>query len=386
MEHRSLPRAPAADLSILGFGCARLPTVGGDPARIDEPAAAALLREAIEGGVNYVESGWTDHGGEGEAFLGRALGGALRERVHLATRLPVGLVAGEGDWERLLKAQLARLQTERIDFYLLHGLSRSRWELVRRTRGLEALEQARAEGRIGHVGFAFHGPAALFEEILGGHAWDLCELELDFLDEGGQPGLEALRSAAARGVGVVAAEPLRGDALAFPPPVVQDAWARSERAWSPAQWSLRWVWDHPEVSTAVSGFGSGALLRDGLRAASDPQPLSGRDRQVIAEVRRLYRSRRRVPCTICGSCLPCPMGIAIPEVLSLFNDAMFHSRAWPVEEYRAYLRAGKGADQCASCGDCEPRCPEGISIAEELEGAHDYLSAGGAGAPRSRRP
>jgi len=375
MEYRSLKKVPAVEISVLGFGCMRLPTEG-DPARIDEAAATALLREAIEGGVNYVQTAGACPGGEAEAFVGRALGGTLREKVHLATKLPVWLVAGEGDWERSLRAQLERLRTDRIDFCLLQGLSRSRWDLVRRFRGLQALERARADGRVGHVGFTFQGPAAIFEEILEGYDWDLCEVELNFLDEGSQPGLEALQRAAARNVSVVAAEPLRGNALAAPPPVVQDAWARSDRAWSPAQWGLRWVWDHAEVTTAVSGFGSGALLRDSLSAASDPHPMSARDQQVIAEVRRVYRHSRRVRCTICGCCLPCPVGIAIPEVLSLFNDAMFDSKAWPVAEYRAYLDSGKGADQCAACGDCELRCPEGISIVEALEGAHGYLSAG----------
>jgi len=240
MQYRSFPRIPGVPVSVLGFGCMRLPVLGGDMKQIDEAPARGLLRQAIDGGVNYVDTAYPYHGGQSEPFVGRALRDGYRAKVQLATKLPVWLVNAESDWERLLDEQLKKLDTDHIDFYLLHALSAGRWESVLRHRGLAAMERALADGRIRHLGFSVHDSLGVFKTIIDGYDWAFCQIQYNFIDEGYQAGSIGLRLAAERGIGVIAMEPLRGGTLAAPQPGdIQAVWARAEISRSPAAWVSR---------------------------------------------------------------------------------------------------------------------------------------------------
>ena len=341
MKYRSFPRMPGKRISVLGFGCMRLPVLDGDMRRIDEARAQALVREAVDGGLNYIDTAYPYHGGASEPFVGRALKDGYRDKVHLATKLPVWLVQTEADWERLLDEQLRRLDTDHIDFYLLHALSEARWDTVVRHRGLAALERAKADGRIRHFGFSFHDALKVFKTICDAYEWDFCQIQYNFLDEQYQAGSEGLRYAADRAIGVIAMEPLRGGTLAVAQPEpVQAVWARAPHPRTPAQWALRWVWDHPEVVTALSGMNTEGQVRDNLAHGEEAEPhsLLALDRALVEEVRQFYASRVRVPCTTCGYC-------------------------------------AHGAAQCLACGDCEPKCPQSIPIRDQLAEAHAALTA-----------
>jgi predicted aldo/keto reductase-like oxidoreductase len=379
MRFRAFPKMAALPISILSFGCMRLPTMGGDPAKIDEAVATGLIRQAIDAGVNYVDTAYPYHGGQSEPFVGRALRDGYRARVQLATKLPTWRVKAEADWERYLDEQLQRLETSCIDFYLLHTLDAELWATVRRLGGLAALERARADGRIRHIGFSFHGSPGDFRTILDGYDWEFCQIQYNFLDEGYQAGTDGLRLAAARGVGVVAMEPLRGGALArnIPGPV-QALWARSGRPWTPAEWALRWVWDHPEVVTVLSGMGTAAQVEENLRVADTAEAgeLRAEDLTLVREVRDYYHARMKVRCTTCGYCEPCPEGVDIPNVFAFYNrSGMFGERESSGRFYRSFLvDSGRGANGCTACGECEPKCPQAISIAERLKEAHAHLT------------
>jgi len=214
MRYRNFPKIPGLPVSILSFGCMRLPVLNDDPARIDEARATRLLHEAIEAGVNYLDTAYPYHGGESEPFVGRALKNGYRARVQLATKCPTWLVQADGDWERFLDEQLRRLDTDTVDFYLLHALNSERRETVNRWGGLRALDHARSDRRITHAGFSFHGSPDAFAEILKAYDWDFCQIQFNLLDVDFQAGLAGLRLAAARRVGVIAMEPLRGGLLA----------------------------------------------------------------------------------------------------------------------------------------------------------------------------
>jgi uncharacterized protein len=378
VRFRTFPRKPALPVSILGFGCMRLPVLDGNPARIDEARAAQLLHDAIDAGVNYLDTAYPYHGGESEPFVGRALRHGYRERVLLATKCPTWLVKTDGDWERFLDEQLRRLETAKLDCYLLHGLNGERWEMVRRRAGLRALDRARNDGRIACVGFSFHGSPDAFGEIVAGYDWDFCQIQLNLLDVDFQAGLAGMRLAAARGVGVIAMEPLRGGLLAASPPApVQTILARSARAWSPAEWAWRWVWHHNEVVTALSGMNTAEQLRENLAVADTAMSgaLGEPELAMAAEVRTYYLGRMKVPCTTCGYCLPCPSGVAIPDVFSMANTAaMFDSRDATSHLYKAFLVSrGASAEACVECGECTPKCPQSIAIPDELRKAHALL-------------
>jgi predicted aldo/keto reductase-like oxidoreductase len=380
MHYRSFPRIPGVSVSVLGFGCMRFPVLDGDMKRIDEPAAAALVRRAIDAGVNYVDTAWPYHGGESEPFVGRALAGGYRERVHLATKLPVWLVEDEADWERLLDQQLRRLDTDHIDFYLLHALNADRWETIQRHRGLAAMERARADGRIRHLGFSFHDALKVFKPIVDAYDWEFCQIQYNFIDQGYQAGAEGMAYAAARGIGCIAMEPLRGGTLAVPqPPDVERVWARSGRKLSPAQRALGWVWNHPEMVTALSGMNSDAQLDENLAAAAEAEAggLSAGELALAEEARALYAARMRVPCTTCGYCAPCPNGVGIPETFGNYNTgSMFENWKAAAFSYQAFtVSPGHGAERCIECGACEPKCPQQIPIMAKLKEAHAALTA-----------
>ncbi len=375
MNHRAFPKIPGLDVSILGFGAMRLPVLDGDHAKIDEEAATRLLHDAIRGGVNYIDTAWVYHGGQSEPFLGRALQGGWREKVQLATKCPVWDMNAEADFERVLDQQLEKLQTKRIDFYLLHSLSAGPWEKVKSLHGLRALERARADGRIGHLGFSFHGAGEEFKKIVDEYDWEFTQIQLNYVDQAFQAGMEGLRHAAARRVGVIVMEPLRGGALATAPAPVRELLGRSGRRWSPAEWALRWVWNQPEVTTVLSGMGKPEQVVDNVQAATAAAPLSPADLSTIAEAKRFYEERMAVPCTTCGYCQPCPSGVAIADVFNSWNTAKMFGDGQGEWMYKTFqLGSGSGADKCQECGDCETRCPQHIAIGEKLQVAHEFLT------------
>jgi len=378
MQYRTFPKIPGLSISTLGFGAMRLPVVDGDPKHIDEEAAARLLHEAIRAGVNYVDTAFVYHGGRSEPFLGQALRSGWREKVQLATKCPVWDMQAEADFERVLDEQLRRLETSRIDFYLLHALEGEPWDKVKRLGGLGVLERARADGRIGHIGFSFHGPLDDFKRIVDEYDWEFTQIQLNYLDQTFQAGLEGLRHAAARRVGVIVMEPLRGGALAASPEPVVALLARDGRRWSPAEWALRWVLHHPEVVTALSGMNAPAQLRENLAASALAAPLGSEDLALVEQARAFYQVRMAVPCTSCGYCQPCPSGVSIGDVFNAWNSGlMFGDQPTAARLYRMFtLSSGEGADQCSECGECEPRCPQHIAIGEKLQAAHAYLTAG----------
>jgi hypothetical protein len=378
VQYRRFPKIPDVPISILGFGCMRLPILDGNPSRIDEAAATRLLHDAIDRGVNYLDTAYPYHDGASEPFVGRALKGGYRERVQLATKCPTWLVRGEGDWERLLDEQLRRLDTDTVDFYLLHGLNGDRWETVKRHDGLRALDRARGDGRIRHAGFSFHGSPDNFAEVIAGYDWEFCQIQLNLLDTELQSEVAGRRLAASRRVGVIAMEPLRGGALAVhQPEPIRAIWARGGRAWSPAEWAWRWVWHDPEVVTALSGMNAEPQLRENL-AVADVAAAGGLGEAELAlaeEVRRYFVGRMKVPCTTCGYCQPCPSGVAIPFILSMVNTVgMFDTLEATSAAYKGIMVArGIGADACAECGECEPKCPQSIPIRDALRETHALL-------------
>lgn len=366
-------------VSSLGLGTMRLPVVDGDEGRIDEVRAEAVVRQALEQGVNYVDTAWGYHDGTSEPFLGKVLQGSLRDGVHLATKLPSWLVTSRDDCDRYLREQMERLRTDHIDFYLLHALNERHWAALREVQVLEFLDEALADGRIGHAGFSFHDGPSAFSEIVEAYDWDFCLLQYNYMDVEAQQGRAGLERAAAKGMGVAVMEPLRGGQLVAQVPLeVQELFDRSGRDWSPAEWALRWVWDHDEVSIALSGMGSvEEASRNGAIADRAPAGnLSAEERRLIDEVREAYRHRINVACTGCGYCMPCPSGVDIPAVLSLYNDlSVYDSASGPRRAYSRVMSPERRASNCTACGRCEPLCPQGIAIIDELKKAHEALRA-----------
>ncbi|HNY67321.1 MAG TPA: aldo/keto reductase [Bacillota bacterium] len=389
MRYRQFGRC-GFDVSALGFGCMRLPCVGGDQSVIREDEAVRMIRYAIDEGVNYVDTAYGYHGGNSEKLVGRALASGYRDRVKLATKLPVWLCKSHDDFDRLLGEQLQRLATDHIDCYLLHSLDSKSWSRARDMGVLEFFAKQMELGRIRHAGFSFHDAYEAFPGIVDAFDWGFCQIMLNYVDVEYQAGLAGLKYAAEHGLAVIVMEPLRGGKLAanLPDEVVAALGGGSEvgdgsevgegsEGWSPAEWALRWVWNLPEVSVALSGMNSMEQVVDNIRIASDAAPgvLTERQLAALARAREAYMARIRVSCTECGYCQPCPHGVVIPDVFGLYNEAgIFNAWEGSRRMYRGIVKAARDASRCAECGQCEAACPQQLHVIELLKEAHAALA------------
>ncbi len=370
------------EVSALGFGCMRLPTVGGDAAIIDEPEATRMVRYAIDQGVNYVDTAYGYHGGNSERFLGRALQDGYRQKVHLATKMPVWLVKKAEDFDRLLDEQLLKLQTGHIDLYLLHGLNEKVWPEVRDLKVTAWAERAIAQGKIGHLGFSFHDRFDVFKRIVDDYdGWAFCQIQYNYVDENVQAGRKGLQYAAAKGLGVVVMEPVRGGRLAALPEPVAAILQRAPTQRALADWALQWVWNQPEVSVVLSGMSTMQQVMENLASAgiSGPGTLSPADLALLAEARDRLRALYPIPCTDCRYCTPCPNGVWIPHMLDLYNRAIVYNQLEKARQsYSEPRRPGEDirAAACIACRECEERCPQQIPIADWMEEIHAVLGEG----------
>jgi len=366
-------------VSALGFGCMRFPIKDNDHANIDEPEAIRMLHYAIDHGVNYVDTAYPYHGGNSERVVGRALKGGYREKVRLATKLPCWLVKTAEDFDKYLNEQLDKLQTDRIDFYLLHGLSESRWPQMRDLDVLDWAEGAIADGRIGHLGFSFHDKYEVFQEIVDAYdKWTFCQIQYNYMDVENQAGTKGLKYAASRGLAVVIMEPILGGRLVNPPEPIQELWDSAPMKRSPADWALQWLWNQPEVSVVLSGMSTMGQVEENVAsaAASEVGILTEEELALVERVREKYRELCPIPCTSCGYCMPCPNGVNIPRNFEIYNEGVMYDK--PDHARRAYewMSEGERASVCIQCRECEEKCPQSIPISEYMPLVHQVLGEG----------
>lgn len=374
MLYRKMPKN-GDELSILGFGAMRLPVK--ENGSIDEKKATQMVRNAIDNGVNYVDTAWPYHMGESEPFLARALAKGYREKVKLATKQPQWIVRSYEDMERFLNAQLEKLNTDHIDYYLIHSLVRSSWENIRDLGVLDFLDQAKADGRIINAGFSYHGAPEDFAPIVDVYDWDFCQIQYNFLDTNVQAGTAGLNYAASRGLGVVVMEPLRGGNLADPVPQdIMDIWNEADVKRSPVEWALRWVWNHPGVTVVLSGMSEPEHVEGNLRVAEEglADSLTAKELHLVERVAEKYGELMKINCTGCRYCMPCPEGVDIPACFDTYNNLhMFGGSDRLMMMYAAKLGGIlRGSDtnfasQCVQCGQCLDACPQHIPIPEMLE-------------------
>lgn len=354
------------DASLLGFGCMRFPTKDG---KIDEERAEKMLDKAYEAGVNYFDTAWPYHGGTSEPFVGRVMKKYPRESFMFATKLPPWEIKTLEDAERIFKTQLEHLQSDYVDFYLMHAMGKDTWDRMRDLGVVELLEKYKKEGKIKYLGFSFHDAYPVFEEIIKYRDWDFCQIQLNYMDVNEQAGMKGYELAEKLNVPIVIMEPVKGGSLANLPSEVVDPFVKLAKDASNASWALKWVASLPNVKVVLSGMSDEAQLEDNLKTFTDFVPFGEAENNAVKEVTDAIRARVKNGCTGCRYCMPCPAGVDIPANFAMWNfSSMYNNKGHVTWVLNNQLKDGKTrADNCIKCGKCEKACPQQLKIRDDLE-------------------
>lgn len=368
MQYRSDRKG--TPLSILGYGCLRFTKKNG---KIDLEKTEREIMEAVRSGVNYFDTAYVYHGSE--AALGEILKrNDCRSQVYIATKLPHYLIKSRAGLERCFQEQLNRLQTDYVDYYLMHMLNDAEtWEVLREKGVQDWVEEKLRLGQIHNIGFSYHGNSDHFKKLLDAYDWDFCQIQYNYMDEHIQAGREGLAYAGQKGIPVIIMEPLRGGKLVeLLPAEAKRLMARTERP--PAEWAFRWLWDQREVTVVLSGMNSLQMVKENVRTACEAAEgmLTEADRALYEQVKQEINRKVKVGCTACGYCMPCPQGIDIPGTFRCYNEMYTERPKVGRKEYlmtTAFRRRQNPASKCICCGRCERLCPQHIEIRSELEKA-----------------
>jgi len=372
MLYREVPKN-GDKLSVLGYGCMRLPM---RMQSINEKLAEKQILYAMDQGVNYFDTAYPYHGRKSEPFLGKVFSkNRYRDEVKIATKLPHWMTHSKEDMDRILDEQLSKLKTDRIDYYLVHGLNGELWEAAKINGVIEFLDDALKKGKIINAGFSFHGLSEEFNRIVDDYGWTFCQIQYNFLDTENQAGTAGLKYAASKNMAVIIMEPLRGGNLAkTPPPSVQKIWEKADHKKTPAAWALSWIWNHPEVTVVLSGMNNDDHIKENLAIAEKalPNSFSEKEIELVEEAATEFRRVMRVGCTGCQYCMPCPAGVNIPSCFEWYNSrhAFKDKRA---KLMYIFQNGGVVADKptwasrCVQCEKCLDKCPQHLPIPDLLD-------------------
>ncbi len=364
MQYRDFGKT-GEKVSALGFGCMRFPVISDenspDKGKINRPEAIKMLRDAIDSGVNYIDTAWGYHNGESEFVVGEALSDGYREKVFLATKMPVWEVNEKADFQKIFNRQLEKLKTDHVDMYMLHALGNGTFhDKVLKFDLMSEMRRLKAEGKVKYIGFSFHDNFDVFKNIVDSYeGCDFCQIQLNYIDVENQAGIKGLEYAASKGLAVIIMEPLLGGQLANPSVQVKNALDASR---TPVQWALDFLWNRPEVSLLLSGMSNYQQTVDNLRYADESAvgKLSAAELEMMARAKKIFDGYRMVECTGCEYCMPCPAGLHIPEIFKIYNKYGQETQSGdPAKEYASLETK---ASACAECGQCEEACPQHIEI------------------------
>lgn len=389
MNYRTFPKIDDCKISCLGFGLMRLPLLPNSQ-EIDKEKTRNLVKLAIDQGINYFDTAYPYHQKKSEIVFGEIVKEEnLRDKIYIADKMPVWEVQKEEDFYRILDEQLSKLQTDYIDFYLLHAMNKERWEKVKSLNGIKFLENAKAQGKIKHIGFSFHDNIDAFKKIVDDYeGFEFCQIQYNYIDEDGEkrtqnPGWQGLKYAGQKELGVIIMEPLRGGLLANPPEQIRDIFASAEVPRLPAEWALRYIWESQEVVTALSGMNSEdqVMVNCAVASTAFPNSMPNSQIEVIKKAQKWFDSKIKVPCTGCRYCVPCPKGVSIPEIFDQYNTASMRGlleddKNILYTEYKNLVERNQGANQCVNCGACVKQCPQHIEIPLKIKEAHSKLLDG----------
>ena len=371
MKYRTMGKL-GIQASAFGLGCMRFNGAASGDSVIDEQKAISLIRKAIDGGVTYIDTAYVYLDKTSEIVLGKALQDGYRDRVTIATKMPIHAVHDRASMEALLEEELKKLRTDHIDFYLMHGINKDGWEKFKAIGAPEFFDDMKKAGKIRYKCFSFHGPYSDFEYIIRDSDWDMVQIQYNFMDINNQAGTKGLELAGSLGIPVVIMEGLLGGRLANAPDNVQALYDAFPVKRSAVEWAFRWLCNHPEVAVVLSGCNEAEQIEENLRIFDTVESgiMTPEEIRLMDSAREAYLSRTKIGCTGCRYCMPCPNGVNIPGIFSVWNDvSLYNSNPHDNWAFKGILRDNHGADNCIGCGACEAACPQHLSIIDGLQSA-----------------
>lgn len=363
-------------ISLIGFGCMRFPILNNDLGLIDEKLATDMLHFAIDNGVNYIDTAYPYHQGKSEQFVGKALRNGFRDKIYLATKSPVWLVETYEDFEKYLDEQLKNLETDYIDFYLLHSLSEKSFSKIVELKVFDFLNEAKKKGKIKYAGFSFHDELPLFKSIVDSYNWDFCQIQLNYIDRQYQAGIDGMKYAKEKGLSVVIMEPIKGGKLATASEEIKEIWNESDIKRTPAEWALKWLYNFDEISVVLSGMSTIDQVIENIKTSNgdDTSSLSTNEVALIDRVAQVYKEKIKVGCTACEYCMPCPSNVSIPGIFDMYNNIYVYGTGEQSKlSYTKLQELGKDVSKCVECGACENICPQHLNIISLLKDAGKAL-------------
>jgi predicted aldo/keto reductase-like oxidoreductase len=371
MQYRT-DKKSGNQLSIMGFGCMRFPR---NLTQIDINRSEQLIVKAVAEGINYFDTAFV-YGGS-EVVVGQILAkNNLRNKIFLATKLPHAKCKTYDDLESLFQTQLERLQTDYIDYYLIHNLGDvNSWERLCELGIEKWIKEKKESGQIRNIGFSFHGIHDEFLQLLDVYNWNFCQIQYNYLNTNYQAGTIGLKRAAEKGLPVIIMEPLLGGKLATGLPKKADhLFKAANNSLTPAAWALRWLWNQKEVTVVLSGMNAMAQLEDNIKTAEDalPDMLTASETDTYESVLKIIEATYKVPCTGCNYCMPCPHHVNIPACFAAYNVSFSTGLVTGITQYvtsTGSLSPEKSyaASNCTECGTCEKKCPQHIPIPKSLK-------------------
>jgi len=363
------------DVSLLGFGCMRFPTINGE---IDKKLSKEMIYYAVENGVNYIDTAYPYHNGKSETFVKEVIEVLDRKSFYLADKLPIWEIETKEDVNRVFHEQLDKCGVDYFDFYLIHAVNRKTIEKVEKLGLFTILEQYRNEGKIKNIGFSFHDDLEAFKLWANLYNWDFCQIQLNYMDIDHQQGMEGYNILTEKGIPVIIMEPVKGGRLAKFNEDIEKKFKTYNSDASIASWAFRWVGSLPNVKVILSGMSTMEQVEDNIKTFSDFKVLNKEEEVIINEIRKDIISLSKVDCTSCNYCMPCPHGVNIPANFRLYNDhAMYKNDGATKWFIGNMVKNNSLADNCIDCGECLPKCPQFIEIPTMLEEFNQYLQENG---------
>ena len=357
--------------SLLGFGCMRFPT---KHSKIDRVLSSEMLDYAFSQGLTHFDTAYPYHGGESESFMGEYLKKHDRSTFTVSTKSPVWKINEFADFEKYLDEQLEKLQLDYVDFYLLHALNKNTWRNIVKLGVFKFLEQAKASGKVRYVGFSYHDDKRTFTEIAEAYPWEFCLLQINYIDYTTQQGMEGYDLLTKKGIPVWVMEPLKGGRLATIAPDIMEKLKAINPNDSAAKWAFRWVHSLENVKLILSGMSTLEQVAENCDMFKEITPLNPQEMSAIDEVREVINNRVKIPCNLCGYCVPCPIDINIPKNFEIYNDAyMYNNKLRAMDSYNFVLKEEQKAPQCIMCNECIDKCPQNINIPEFLREVAHYF-------------